>query len=70
MARLLRVRHRLEGSRNAKLLAQLERERGLDMGALATSKLPLDPVALRGLPAIGGRGSIGGAIRGSRPGVR
>jgi len=29
---------------------------------------PNDPFRLRGIPAIGGRGSVGGAIRGSRPG--
>ena len=29
---------------------------------------PNVPFRLRGIPAIGGRGSIGGAIRGSRPG--
>ena len=27
-----------------------------------------DPWKLRGLPAIGGRGSVGGAIRGTKPG--
>jgi hypothetical protein len=26
-----------------------------------------DPIRLRGLPAVGGRGSVGGAIRGTRP---
>ncbi len=30
--------------------------------------LPGDPVRLRGIPAIGGRGSIGGAIAGTNPG--
>lgn len=30
--------------------------------------LPGDPVRLRGIPAIGGLGSVGGAIAGSRPG--
>lgn len=30
--------------------------------------LPGDPRRLRGIPAIGGRGSVGGAIAGSRPG--
>ena len=30
--------------------------------------LPGDPKALRGIPAIGGPGSVGGAIAGSRPG--
>jgi hypothetical protein len=30
--------------------------------------LPGDPERLRGIPAIGGRGSVGGAIVGSRPG--
>jgi hypothetical protein len=30
--------------------------------------LPGDPRALRGIPAIGGFGSVGGAIAGSRPG--
>lgn len=30
--------------------------------------LPGDPKALRGIPAVGGRGSMGGAIYGSRPG--
>ena len=29
---------------------------------------PNDPFRLRGIPAIGGRGSVGGAIAGTRPG--
>jgi hypothetical protein len=31
------------------------------------SSLPGDPKRLRGIPAIGGRGSIGGAINGTQP---
>lgn len=30
--------------------------------------LPGDPKALRGIPAVGGPGTVGGAIAGSRPG--
>jgi hypothetical protein len=30
--------------------------------------LPGDPQRLRGIPSIGGRGGVGGAITGSRPG--
>lgn len=35
--------------------------------AEANMRLPGDPWALRGIPAVGGRGSVGGAISGSRP---
>lgn len=31
------------------------------------ARAALDPFALRGLPAVGGRGSLGGAIPGTRP---
>ncbi|HEX6944952.1 MAG TPA: hypothetical protein VIR59_13410 [Gaiellaceae bacterium] len=46
----------------------------LEVGAEApaprplTSQLPLDPWRLRGVPVVGRRGAIGGAIRGTRPG--
>jgi hypothetical protein len=35
--------------------------------SLANMRLPGDPWTLRGIPAVGGRGSIGGAIQGTRP---
>jgi hypothetical protein len=35
--------------------------------AEANMRLPGDPWALRGIPAVGGRGSVGGAISGTRP---
>jgi hypothetical protein len=44
----------------------------IEVGAEAprpvTSQPPLDPWRLRGVPVVGRRGTIGGAIRGSRPG--
>jgi hypothetical protein len=58
-----------ESVRNAKLLAQLALESGtVPMHANDPRRPPGDPQALRGLPVVGGRGSIGGAIRGTRPG--
>lgn len=32
-----------------------------------TATLPGDPIRLRGIPAVGGRGNAGGHIRGTRP---
>ena len=43
-------------------------EVGAEAPRPSTSSLPLDPWRMRGLPVVGGRGAIGGAIRGTRPG--
>jgi hypothetical protein len=63
--------------RQREIEAELERKVAaivLEVGAEAprpvTSQLPLDPWRLRGVPCVGGRGAIGGAIRGTRPGDR
>jgi hypothetical protein len=67
--RLLRtVRNAELDARNARLLLELSREApdGVPMRPKPGS-LPGDLQALRGLPAVGGRGSLGGAIRGTRP---
>jgi hypothetical protein len=51
-----------------------EARRALDEGkdisyAARASRDPVDAVRLRGIPAIGGRDGVGGAIRGTRPDV-
>jgi hypothetical protein len=50
----------------ARLVAELAREVDQPMPSPQAS-LPGDPQRLRGLPAVGGRGSIGGHIRGTSP---
>jgi hypothetical protein len=66
--RLLRaVRNAELDARNAKLLLAMARESPRPLERPKPGSLPRDPQALRGLPAVGGRGSIGGAIRGTRP---
>jgi hypothetical protein len=66
--RLLRaVRNAEFDARNAKLLLEMARESPMPLERPKPGSQPRDPQALRGLPAVGGRGSIGGAIRGTRP---
>jgi hypothetical protein len=66
--RLLRgVRNAELDARNAKLLLEMAREAPTPLERPRPGSLPGDPQALRGLPAVGGRGSLGGAIRGTRP---
>ena len=48
-------------------LAEIVLETGGDL-PVNPRALPGDPQRLRGIPAIGGRGSVGGAIAGTRPG--
>jgi hypothetical protein len=43
-----------------------EQDHALEL-SIANMRLPGDPWTLRGIPAVGGRGSIGGAIQGTRP---
>jgi hypothetical protein len=52
----------------AVVAAELAREVEEPM-PVARASLPGDQMRLRGIPAVGGRGSIGGAIRGTRPDV-
>jgi hypothetical protein len=55
---------------HAAIVARALREnpgRTLDDAKTATAKLPGDPWALRGIPAVGGHGSVGGHIAGTRP---
>lgn len=68
-ALLLAIKHQQQRIQHARTLARIAIETGSTITTMtATAKLPGDPWAIRGIPAIGGRGSIGGAIRGSRPG--
>lgn len=48
-------------------VARIVLEVGAEAPRPSTSALPLDPLRLRGVPVVGGRGAIGGAIRGTRP---
>lgn len=63
---LLRIRHREEAERQAKVLAMIAREvdPGVPMRVVGTPAG--DEQRLRGIPALG-RG-VGGAIAGTRPG--
>jgi hypothetical protein len=65
----LAQRHAREAQHSARLRTRLERETGDDPHPNARMKLPGDAQALRGLPMIGGRGNVGGAIAGTRPGA-
>lgn len=69
MTSLYERRH-AEAVNLARQVADILRENpelNLRLARAATAKLPGDPAALRGIPAVGGRGSVGGAIRGTRP---
>lgn len=63
-------RHR-ERVHSARLRVRLARELGSVEPHANDPRgaLPWDPARLRGLPAIGVRGGLGGAIPGTRPGV-
>jgi hypothetical protein len=52
----------------ARQVAELALEEEQPLPTARTS-LPGDPMKLRGIPAVGGRGSVGGAIRGTLPHV-
>lgn len=64
----LLARFRREQEHARILIRELERasETGIDTSQRGTRD-PVDALALRGIPAIGGRDGVGGAIRGTRP---
>jgi hypothetical protein len=64
LARFERTRLEIE---HAKILAKALQENPDARMPAETGRLPGDAQALPGIPAIGGRGSIGGAIRGTVP---
>lgn len=64
---ILWAKHAAENTRMEAELARIALEAGGDLPTNPTAA-PNDPVRLRGIPAVGGRGSVGGAIAGSRPG--
>jgi hypothetical protein len=66
MSILLRVRHHAEAERQARIMARLALE---TTGPIRiTSPRPAgDPYALRGVPVVGVKGGIGGAIPGTKP---
>ncbi|HVM68870.1 MAG TPA: hypothetical protein VM204_03430 [Gaiellaceae bacterium] len=70
MSRLLPRFDRLaQEAADAKKLARILLETGSPLPVSASkSSLPGDARALRGLPAVGVRGGLGGAIAGTRPG--
>jgi hypothetical protein len=68
----LAARHHQERVTAARVQARIAHEVGddVDPHPNARMKLPGDPAALRGLPAVGVRGGYGGAMKGTRPDVR
>jgi hypothetical protein len=71
MSRLLpRFDRFAQEAEDAKKLARILLETGEPLPVrVSKSALPGDAHALRGLPAVGVRGGLGGAIAGTRPGV-
>lgn len=63
-----RFRQREIETELARKVARIVLEVGAEAPKPATGSLPLDPWRLRGVPVVGRRGAIGGAIRGTRPG--
>lgn len=71
MGRLLpRFDRREQDAEDARKLARILLETGASLPAppTSTARAPGDPHKLRGLPAVGVRGGLGGAIAGTRPG--
>lgn len=66
MSILLRTRHRQEAEHQARVIARIARETGAIFERPHVGKLAGDPMALRGIPAVG-RG-ISGVSPGTRPG--
>lgn len=72
MSRLLpRFDRRQQEAEDARKLARILLETGAALPTPATSSSSAagDPHKLRGLPAVGVRGGLGGAIAGTKPGV-
>jgi hypothetical protein len=59
-------RHRLCEERD-QAIAKAVREDPTRETPLRPGSLPLDPFAVRGLPAVGGPGSLGSSMLGTRP---
>lgn len=62
------LRRRLEDREMLEQSERIARETGVSIGEVETtrSKLPLDPITLRGIPVVGV--GISGAMRDTRPG--
>jgi hypothetical protein len=63
------VRRQAENAALARQVARICLEANEPLPVAASATLAGDPVKLRGLPAVGGRGSVGGAVKGTLPHV-